>query len=74
MASKSLIMRTLRSTHGLDHFFAELHGWWERFRIATENEPKVDVKEIAVRREEEVVEVAVANTEEIGYNAIASWN
>ncbi|RUS22931.1 hypothetical protein BC937DRAFT_94860 [Endogone sp. FLAS-F59071] len=73
MTSESLIMRALCSTHGLDHFFAEFHGWWERFWIAAENEPKVDVEEVAVRGEKEIVEVAVANTEEIGDNAIASW-
>lgn len=59
------------ATHAVDHFSREFHEWGEWFWVAAEDEAKVSVEEVSVGGEEEVVEVAVADAEEVGHDAVA---
>ena len=55
-----------------DHFFVELHRRWERFGVPAENIPKVHVDEVPLLREEEVVEMSVSHSQEIGDHTVPS--
>lgn len=37
----------MNTAHGFDHFFAEFHGWRQRFRVASKNVAEIDVEELA---------------------------
>lgn len=50
-------MSPLSSAHGLDHFFAEFHRWWERFWISAKYKTKIYVEEAAIILQQQIVEV-----------------
>lgn len=58
------------SAHALDHFLAEFHHGCERLGVSAEDEAEVGVEEVTVGRKEEVLEVTVADAEEVGDYAI----
>ena len=60
------------TAHAVDHFFAEFHGGCEGFGVSAEDESEVSMEEVSIGGEEEVVEMAVADAEEVGYYAVAS--
>ena len=66
-----LILLGRGPTHAVDHFLAELHGWREGLWVSAEDEAKVCVEEVAVRGEEQVVEMAISDAEEVGDHAVA---
>jgi hypothetical protein len=59
---KLLIMLGVDSSHGLHHFFAELHGWRQGLGVAAQDVAEVDVEQRTGLGEEEVVQVAIADT------------
>ena len=66
-----LIVLRVDTAHGLDHFFAELHGRRQWLRIASQNVAKVDVEQFARFGQHQVVQVAVAHAQQVSDNAIA---
>mmetsp|Transcript_1046 Transcript_1046/g.4276 ORF Transcript_1046/g.4276 Transcript_1046/m.4276 type:complete len:206 (+) Transcript_1046:1095-1712(+) len=60
----------LRAAHGLHHLLAQLHRRWENFRIASHDETKVNVEHPAVRREHQVIEVTIANSQDVGDHTV----
>jgi len=77
------VVRRLDAAHGVDHLLAELDGRHEWLGVAAEDVAKVDcavsfarrprrtVKEVAVGREQQVVEMTIADAEEVGEHAVA---
>lgn len=59
------------AAHGLHHLAAELHGRRQRLGVAAEDVPEVDVEERAGRRQQQVVEVAVAHAQQVRDHAVA---
>ena len=55
-----------------DHLFAELHQRRERLRIATENERKINMEQIAILREHDILEVSIADAEEKRDHAVCT--
>mmetsp|Transcript_19367 Transcript_19367/g.74374 ORF Transcript_19367/g.74374 Transcript_19367/m.74374 type:complete len:569 (+) Transcript_19367:268-1974(+) len=69
---EALVVHARRAAHALHHFLAQLHGRREGLGVVAENESEVDVEEVALGRDEEVVQVAVADTQDVGDHAVAS--
>ncbi len=65
------VVRRGRRAHALDHLLAEFHLRREGLRVPAEDVAEVGVEEVPVGRQEEVVEVAVADAEEVGDDAVS---
>ncbi|KFY27676.1 hypothetical protein V493_03375 [Pseudogymnoascus sp. VKM F-4281 (FW-2241)] len=61
----------LLATHTVCHLGTKLHQGRKGLRVAPEDVPKVGVEEVARGREKEVVEMSVADAEEVGDYAVA---
>lgn len=70
-AKLSEILRT-HSAHCVDHFSGYLHGWWTHFGITTQNETKIDVEQATSFGHEQIVQVAITNAQQIGYDTVTS--
>lgn len=42
---ESGVMRRRNASHRVDHFLADLDGWWERFGISSENVTEIDCRQ-----------------------------
>ena len=60
----------IHAAHGLDHLFDNPHGRGEWLRIFSQNVTKVYVEEAAIPAEHEIVQVAVANAENVRHDAV----
>ena len=59
------------AAHALNHLAAEFHLRGEGLGVAAKDVAKVDVEEGPVGRDQEVVQVAVADAQEVGDYAVA---
>ena len=70
---ETLVFAALCTSHRDDHFFAQLHRRRESLWIVAEDEPKVDVKEVSARRDQQIVEMAISNAENVRDDAVSGW-
>ena len=67
-------MHALPSPHGLNHLLGQLHRRRQRLGIMAEHVGKVHVEQPPVRGEEEVLQVSVADAEDVSHHAVGGWN
>lgn len=63
----------IHATHRVHHLAGHLHRRRPNLRIAAQNEAKVNVKQSARLRQQQIVEVPVADTQEISDHAVTSY-
>lgn len=68
-----LVVLGMYASHSFDHLFAEFHGRRQRLRIAAEDVAEVDVKELARSGQHQVVQMAVADAQQVGNDAVTSF-
>eukprot|EP00327_Prymnesium_parvum_P039256 CAMPEP_0195653490 /NCGR_PEP_ID=MMETSP0815-20121206/33421_1 /TAXON_ID=97485 /ORGANISM="Prymnesium parvum, Strain Texoma1" /LENGTH=406 /DNA_ID=CAMNT_0040797651 /DNA_START=128 /DNA_END=1345 /DNA_ORIENTATION=- len=68
--AEAVVQNGVRAAHRLDHLLAQLHRRRERLRVAAEDVAEVDVEQRAVGAQHQVVEVAVAHSENVHGDAV----
>lgn len=63
---------SILTTHGSDHFVRDTHRRREWLRVSSQYEPEVNVEQAAMVIKEKVIQMAIANPEQIGDDAISS--
>ena len=53
------------AAHALHHLGAQLHGGREELRVVAKDVPKVDVNQLSVRGQQQVVQVAVTDAQQV---------
>ena len=71
--AKLLVVFRVDTTHRFDHLFAQFHWRWQRLWIAAEDVTKVDVEQFASSRQHQIVQMTVANAQQIRNDAITGW-
>jgi hypothetical protein len=71
--AKLLIVFRVDATHRFDHFFTQFHRRWQRLWITTEDVTKVNVEQFARSRQHQIVQMSVANAQQIRNDAITGW-
>lgn len=61
------------TTHGVHHFFAQLHRRWKRLRVTAKDISKVDMEQLPALRQQKIIEVAIANSKKISNDTISSY-
>lgn len=69
---KLVVVFWLCSSHALHHLPAQLHGGRQWLRISAQDVAKIYVEEVTWGGQEEIVKVAVSDTQQVGDDAIAS--
>lgn len=59
------------AAHRVHHLLAQLHGGRQRFGVSPQNVPEINVEQLAVLCEQQVVQVSVSDTQQVGYDAVA---
>ena len=60
----------VHSAESVNHFTAQFHWWRHRFGISSQNVPEVDVKQFSGTRQQQIVEVTVADAKQVGDDAV----
>lgn len=68
---ENLEVFTLCSAHCINHLFSYLYRRRVWLRISSQDESEVDMEHLAVRRDQEVLQVSVANPKKIGDRTIS---
>lgn len=69
---RTSISSRFSATHGVDHLATELEGGLKQLGVSAENKAEINVHQMTGRGQHQVLQVTIADTEDIGDHTIAS--
>jgi hypothetical protein len=73
LLAEFLVVLRVDSTHGFNHFFAQLHWRRQGFGVSPKNVAKINVEQFSRGGQQEVIQMSVTNSKQVGYHTVARW-